>query len=1077
MTMSDGGDKVCPLCAEEMDLTDQQLKPCKCGYEICVWCWHHIVEMAEKEETGGRCPACRTPYDKDRIVGMSANCDRLMPGVNSERKYKSQKVKPKASAETRKQLGTVRVIQRNLVYIIGLPLNLCDESLLEGREYFGQYGSVLKVSISRPASTANQQASNNNTFSVYINYAREEEAVRCIQAVHNYMLDGKPLRASFGTTKYCHAWLRNMNCSNPDCLYLHDIGNQEDSFTKDEIISAYSRVPKISSSSSQRRTGSVLPPPADELTSSGSSANKNSIKNASNKNTTGQSKVTNGSLGRPTVLPAAASWGLRLSNGQSCSQSSMKHNVESNSSFSFSSVSNAMSSAWNDDPHISEAEGKPIFIGNAMSNLAELHLPKDDVLSDHEPILSDLADTSFQAGTHYPTVSAWDDDPVEPSNFTEESYDSQASGRSELMSPQRCSTLDAKVHAAGVGLPSDAAIVENNHITTWCPSSSDTPVLEKDKAGTFSAPLKKMNGVNGNSEETFGDHLVDSEIIGFITNHNKVNQDKNASPVISSADIERNGEQKTSLPNPSCNGLLKNPASKSQQLLGECLGKSISEPFQLTFSNAQALRKSGWKLESEQQACQSSENRTEDPSMDLRDIREGFSDVSNQRSCSPQPGHSFSKSRDEPNYTVNDHAVSAHSSPCGESAGYNNQHKEFQTITQSVHKLDSEQHEDKLSNICKPTSSRGSTFISSNEGLVDLDRLNVEETDKFSSVRTRESSIISDIFSLDFDPWDDSLSIANNISKLLGGKNGSEGVLTSPLNTQNNSQSRFSFARQENQDSFVDSSISEIGHTGKGSSVKTSYADTFQDNFTGRVFLGNETTKNNATVTSDRSAGVLRARVSAPPGFSLPRRAAPPGFGAQDCRDQSFETASDIRLVQNSLVGNHHQLHPTEHSGDIEFIDPAILAVGKGLLPIGSGTPTYGLGSPFPAQFSNSECDPRLQLLMQQSLSSHQTMRFPDHMGDNFLPLNDSYIASHILAQNQNILSPLAQFSHQKSRSSPILSSHWDALSNFHTSPTMGMNDSLRSQRFGPNNYYLGERDDRFRNPGSSGTYRRSFGI
>uniref|UniRef100_A0A2P2MID3 Uncharacterized protein n=1 Tax=Rhizophora mucronata TaxID=61149 RepID=A0A2P2MID3_RHIMU len=33
--MSDEGEKTCPLCAEDMDLTDQQLKPCKCGYEVC----------------------------------------------------------------------------------------------------------------------------------------------------------------------------------------------------------------------------------------------------------------------------------------------------------------------------------------------------------------------------------------------------------------------------------------------------------------------------------------------------------------------------------------------------------------------------------------------------------------------------------------------------------------------------------------------------------------------------------------------------------------------------------------------------------------------------------------------------------------------------------------------------------------------------------------------------------------------------------------------------------------------------------------------------------------------------------
>jgi len=35
--------------------------------------------------------------------------------------------------------------------------------------------------------------------------------------------------------------LHNQPCSNPDCLYLHEIGSQEDSFTKDEIISAYTR--------------------------------------------------------------------------------------------------------------------------------------------------------------------------------------------------------------------------------------------------------------------------------------------------------------------------------------------------------------------------------------------------------------------------------------------------------------------------------------------------------------------------------------------------------------------------------------------------------------------------------------------------------------------------------------------------------------------------------------------------------------------------------------------------------------------------------------------------------------------
>lgn len=35
-TMSVDGERTCPLCTEEMDLTDQQLKPCKCRYEVWV---------------------------------------------------------------------------------------------------------------------------------------------------------------------------------------------------------------------------------------------------------------------------------------------------------------------------------------------------------------------------------------------------------------------------------------------------------------------------------------------------------------------------------------------------------------------------------------------------------------------------------------------------------------------------------------------------------------------------------------------------------------------------------------------------------------------------------------------------------------------------------------------------------------------------------------------------------------------------------------------------------------------------------------------------------------------------------
>ncbi|XP_076934322.1 uncharacterized protein LOC143600550 [Bidens hawaiensis] len=271
--MSNEEEKRCPLCAEEMDWTDQQLKPCKCGYEVCVWCWHHIIDMAEKDATEGLCPACRTPYDKNRIVGLESNFQRVFAN-NSSKKQKQPKAKHKPN-EGKKDLSSVRVIQRKMAYIIGLPISLADEDLLQQKDYFGQYGKVTKVSLSRTSGGTIQQFAN-DTCSVYITYSKEEEAVRCIQSVHGYVLDGRFLRASFGTAKYCHSWLRNTPCNNVACLYLHTIGAEEDSFGKDEIAAVHTRnrVQEIVGATQylHKRSGSMLPPPVDEHSNSRSAS-------------------------------------------------------------------------------------------------------------------------------------------------------------------------------------------------------------------------------------------------------------------------------------------------------------------------------------------------------------------------------------------------------------------------------------------------------------------------------------------------------------------------------------------------------------------------------------------------------------------------------------------------------------------------------------------------------------------------------------------------------------------------------------------------------------------------------------
>ncbi|GER42535.1 RNA binding (RRM/RBD/RNP motifs) family protein [Striga asiatica] len=277
--MSNEEEKRCPLCAEEMDWTDQQFRPCKCGYQICVWCWHHIIDMAEKDEMEGRCPACRTIYEKEKIISMQANCERITTKISS-RKSKLPKAKPKVN-EVKKDLTNVRVIQRKMAYVIGLPLSLADEAVLRRKEYFGQYGKVTKVALSRTAGGAIQQFVN-DSCSVYITYSKEEEALRCIQSVHGFVLEGRFLRASFGTAKYCHAWLKNTLCNNPACLYLHAIGSDEDSFGKDEVaaVQTRSRVQQIVGATNGigKRSGNVLPPADVAYNSSSTFTDKSTIR-------------------------------------------------------------------------------------------------------------------------------------------------------------------------------------------------------------------------------------------------------------------------------------------------------------------------------------------------------------------------------------------------------------------------------------------------------------------------------------------------------------------------------------------------------------------------------------------------------------------------------------------------------------------------------------------------------------------------------------------------------------------------------------------------------------------------------
>ena len=107
-----------------------------------------------------------------------------------------------------------RIIKRNLAYVTGLEPHLSKEDILNSKEYFGQYGKITKIVIYR--------LKDNPKYSAFITYKTIQEASLAILSVDQCTVNGKVIRVSFGTTKYCTHFKKGEKCPNKSCWYVHE---------------------------------------------------------------------------------------------------------------------------------------------------------------------------------------------------------------------------------------------------------------------------------------------------------------------------------------------------------------------------------------------------------------------------------------------------------------------------------------------------------------------------------------------------------------------------------------------------------------------------------------------------------------------------------------------------------------------------------------------------------------------------------------------------------------------------------------------------------------------------------------
>nr|XP_019002085.1 CCR4-NOT transcription complex subunit 4 [Kwoniella mangroviensis CBS 8507]OCF65546.1 CCR4-NOT transcription complex subunit 4 [Kwoniella mangroviensis CBS 8507] len=292
----DEDDPDCLLCAEPLDLSDLNFKPCQCGMQICQFCYNKLLG------SDARCPGCRRPYDAKAVVFQPVDWEEVKRA--KERKTKRARTIKQLTTMGRRHLLGVRIVMKNMVYVIGMKLPAPgDEAIpiLRSNDYFGQYGKISKIylgdrtKLSSSAVPTLTEDDPSTSTGIYIVYVRREDAARAIAS-----LDGIPapqgppgsvLKATYGTTRYCESFLKSQKCDTPNCHCLHEWGGDSDCFTKEDMETALIRPAEYDARQKQTIVSAAPQPP--------SLSSKTAWPKPSSDDVNGSS----------TGLPSAASWG------------------------------------------------------------------------------------------------------------------------------------------------------------------------------------------------------------------------------------------------------------------------------------------------------------------------------------------------------------------------------------------------------------------------------------------------------------------------------------------------------------------------------------------------------------------------------------------------------------------------------------------------------------------------------------------------------------------------------------------------------------------------------------------------
>ena len=104
-------------------------------------------------------------------------------------------------------------ILKNTVFISNIPKEFFTKEILYQKKFLGQYGHINQIFLIN---------NNKKENSVIAQFDTVNQAALSIIALNNFEINKNiKIKISYYNTRYCHYFLNNKECQNPNCLFIH----------------------------------------------------------------------------------------------------------------------------------------------------------------------------------------------------------------------------------------------------------------------------------------------------------------------------------------------------------------------------------------------------------------------------------------------------------------------------------------------------------------------------------------------------------------------------------------------------------------------------------------------------------------------------------------------------------------------------------------------------------------------------------------------------------------------------------------------------------------------------------------